>query len=84
MFYCLIISKINSFCGIILIYAVFKEIGVADELGSGIKNTVKYTNIYSGGIPSFKDDDIFKVTVPINQINNKFNINKKRLKTTII
>ena len=78
MFCILIISKINAFCSIILIYAVFKEIGVADELGSGIKNIVKYTNIYSGGVPSFKDDDIFKVTVPINQINNKFNINEKK------
>lgn len=60
------------------IAAVFKEIGLADELGSGIKNIVKYTNIYSGGVPSFKDDDIFKVTVPINRVNNKFNINEKK------
>ena len=37
----------------------FKEIGLADELGSGIKKIVKYTKIYSGGIPEFKDDEIF-------------------------
>lgn len=27
----------------------FKEIGLADELGSGIKKIAKYTKIYSGG-----------------------------------
>ena len=49
---------------------LFKEIGLAEELGSGIKNIVKYTKIYSGGEPSFKDDEIFKVEVPLNNINN--------------
>lgn len=43
----------------------FKEIGLADELGSGIKNIVKYTKIYSGGIPEFKEDDIFRTVIPI-------------------
>lgn len=43
----------------------FKEIGLADELGSGIKKIAKYTEIYSGGTPIFKDDEIFKVFVPI-------------------
>ena len=43
----------------------FKEIGLADELGSGIKKITKYNKIYTGGIPSFKDDDVFKVIVPL-------------------
>ena len=43
----------------------FKEIGLAEELGSGIKTITKYNKIYSGGIPSFKDDEIFTVTVPL-------------------
>lgn len=43
----------------------FKEIGLADELGSGIRNMVKYTQIYSGGIPEFKEDDIFTTTIPL-------------------
>lgn len=43
----------------------FKEIGLADELGSGIKKITKYNKIYTGGIPCFKDDDIFKVVVPL-------------------
>ena len=43
----------------------FKEIGLAEELGSGIKTITKYNKIYSGGIPSFKDDEIFTVNVPL-------------------
>ncbi len=32
---------------------VFREMGLADELGSGMRNTYKYTKLYSGGIPQF-------------------------------
>lgn len=32
---------------------VFREIGLADELGSGMRNTYKYTKMYSGGEPEF-------------------------------
>lgn len=46
----------------------FKEIGLADELGSGIRKIVKYTRIYSGGVPEFKDDEVFKVNIPINKV----------------
>ena len=34
---------------------VFREIGLADELGSGMRNTYKYTKMYSGGVPQFVD-----------------------------
>jgi len=61
------------------IAAVFKEIGLADELGSGIKNIVKYTKIYSNGVPEFKDGDIFKVKIPINEVNNNDDIKSKLL-----
>ena len=44
---------------------MFKEIGLADELGSGVRNMTKYTKIYSGGIPEFKEDDVFKTTIPL-------------------
>lgn len=44
----------------------FKEIGFAEELGSGIRKIVKYTKIYSGMVPEFKDDEVFKVKIPIN------------------
>lgn len=48
----------------------FKEIGLAEELGSGIKKIAKYTRIYSGGIPEFKDGEIFTANIPIIAIEN--------------
>lgn len=48
----------------------FKELGLADELGSGVKNMVKYTKIYSGGVPEFKEDDIFTTIIPLNATVN--------------
>ncbi len=54
---------------------IFKEIGLADELGSGVRNMVKYTKIYSGGIPEFKEDDIFKTNVPLIVKDNNVGIN---------
>lgn len=44
---------------------VFREIGLADELGSGMRNTYKYTKLYSGGIPEFIEDDVFRTVVPL-------------------
>lgn len=44
----------------------FKEIGWVDELGSGIRNTIKYCKLYSGkGTPEFIEGDIFKSIIPI-------------------
>ena len=40
---------------------------MAEELGSGIKTITKYNKIYSGGVPSFKDDEIFIVNVPLSE-----------------
>ena len=34
---------------------VFREIGLADELGSGMRNTYKYTRLYSGKDPIFEE-----------------------------
>lgn len=50
----------------------FREIGLADELGSGVRNTTKYTKIYSGGVPIFDetDDDVFKTIIPLKEIIN--------------
>lgn len=45
---------------------VFREIGLADELGSGMRNTYKFTKLYSGGIPQFVEGDIFKTIIPLN------------------
>ena len=43
----------------------FKEIGYADELGSGFKKIEKYTKIYSGAKPIFREGDTFEVTIPL-------------------
>ena len=61
----------------------FKEIGLADELGSGIKKIAKYTKIYSGGIPEFKDDEIFKVRIPLINVQEKPYIKSQELKIII-
>jgi ATP-dependent DNA helicase RecG len=47
---------------------VFREIGLADELGSGMRNTYKYTKLYSGGTPEFVEGDIFRTIVPLNEV----------------
>ena len=47
---------------------VFREIGLADELGSGMRNTNKYTKLYSGGTPSFDEGDVFRITIPLKSI----------------
>lgn len=52
------------------IVKVFKEIGLADKLGSSIGNICKCTKIYSGGIPEFKEDDIFKILIPLFENGN--------------
>lgn len=48
-----------------LISKIFRETGLADELGSGMRNTYKYTEIYSDSVPEFIEGDIFKTIVPI-------------------
>lgn len=60
----------------------FKEIGLADELGSGVRNMIKYTKIYSGGVPDFIEDDIFATIIPLNEPVNapdKLNITERAI-----
>lgn len=47
---------------------VFREIGLADELGSGMRNTYKYTQLYSGENPLFEEGDIFRTIIPLKKI----------------
>ena len=47
---------------------VFREIGLADELGSGMRNTYKYTKMYSGSDPLFVEGDIFRITIPLTEV----------------
>ena len=43
---------------------VFREIGLADEQGSGMRNSYKYTKMYSGGEPTFTEADVFTTDSP--------------------
>ena len=48
-----------------VIASFFRNIGYADQLGSGVRNLFKYTKYYSGKEPEFKEGDIFRITVPL-------------------
>lgn len=50
-----------------IIAGFFNTIGNADELGSGTRNIFKYTKLYSGENPTMLEDDIFKISVPLNE-----------------
>lgn len=45
------------------IASFFKEVGYADELGSGIKKIAKYAKIYSNNNPSFQEGETFQAIV---------------------
>ena len=47
---------------------VFRELGLADELGSGMRNVYKYTQLYSGKNPIFEEGDIFRTIIPLKKI----------------
>ena len=44
------------------IAAFFKEIGLVDELGSGVRRINRYAHLYSNVDPIFKDGDMFVTT----------------------
>lgn len=64
------LNKFKAFPKNPAISKVFREIGYADELGSGMRNTNKYTKLYSGGTPTFIEDNIFQITIPIDNVAN--------------
>ena len=48
-----------------IIAEIFRNIGYAEHLGSGVRNLFKYSKAYSGKDPIFEESDIFRITVPI-------------------
>lgn len=50
-----------------LIASFFRNIGYADQLGSGVRNLFKYCKYYSGQIPEFIEGDIFRIIVPLDE-----------------
>ena len=69
---------------------IFREIGLADELGSGVRNITNYSEIYSGSEPIFEEGDIFKATVPLVKVVNEMTVSEinnmtvKELNATLI
>lgn len=52
-----------------LIQQFFANIGRTDTIGSGVRILYKYTPIYSeGGKPELFEDDVFKISIPLNKI----------------
>jgi ATP-dependent DNA helicase RecG len=48
-----------------IIAAFFRNIWMADELGSGVRNLYRYGKLYSGKTPELIDGDVFKIIVPL-------------------
>lgn len=51
-----------------IIAAFFREIGFADQLGSGVLKLMKYARHYGGSDPVFEDGDIFRVSVSLDAL----------------
>lgn len=49
-----------------IIAAFFRNIGLSDQLGSGVRNLFKYSKYYSGKEPIMTEDDVFRIVVPLN------------------
>ncbi|MDR1157538.1 MAG: putative DNA binding domain-containing protein [Oscillospiraceae bacterium] len=57
----------------------FVNIGNADTLGSGVRNLVKYTKLYSGGEPELIEGDIFKTIIPLAVASEKRAKNERKI-----
>ena len=59
----------------------FHQIGRADELGSGVRNLFHYVKLYSGGIPSLDEEDVFKTEVPLDDMSSRKSTLGSKLKS---
>lgn len=48
-----------------IIAMFFRNIGYAEQLGSGVRKLFKYSKYYSGKDPQFIEDDVFRLIVPL-------------------
>ena len=51
-----------------IIAAFFREIGYADQLGSGVRNLFKYAKAYGGSLPRLTDGDVFRIEVSLKNL----------------
>jgi len=64
-----------------VIARIFKEIGRADELGSGVRKLFKYCRFYSGKDPRLVEENIFKAIIPLKSQTREKTREKTRKKT---
>jgi len=57
----------------------FHQTGRADELGSGVRNLFQYVKLYSGGDPVFDEGDVFRITVPLDDVSSQKSSQKSSL-----
>lgn len=50
-----------------IIAVFFRNIGYADQHGSGVRKLFKYSKFYSGSQPEFIEGDVFKIIVPLDE-----------------
>ena len=62
------LSSFQPFAKNPAISKIFRETSLADELGSGMRNTYKYTKLYSGGTPEFIEGNVFKTMIPLSAV----------------
>ena len=63
------LSSFQPFAKNPAISKIFRETSLADELGSGMRNTYKYTKLYSGGTPEFIEGNVFKTMIPLSAVS---------------
>ena len=63
-----------------IIASFFRNIGLADTLGSGTRKLFRYSKYYSGSNPEFKEGDIFRIIVPLDdEYSFDYNLEQKNI-----
>ncbi len=66
-----------------IIASFFRNIGYADQLGSGVRNLFKYCKYYSGKDPKFVEGDVFRIIVPLDdQFSYEADVTQSATQTT--
>ena len=60
-----------------IIAAFFRNIGLADELGSGTRRLNKYVPLYSGALPEMHEGDVFRTIIPLDD-NYSYSVGKTK------
>ena len=55
-----------------LIASFFRVIGLADQLGSGVRNLFKYSKLYTGNNPVINDGDVFRAEIEYDNLETDY------------